>query len=216
VADLELLLDAMADEPIEKCELKRPARIGVLRDFFFANATDEMRDAVNHCADTLDRAGFRVSEAKPPAIFDFGPATLRTILRAEMAAAHESLFRSNPEAYRPKIRAVVETGLLVDAASYLRALRIRQIYRREIVRLFESYDVLLSPGARGTAPEGLSGTGDSVMQLPWALADLPTLSLPAGRGANGLPLGIQLTAAPFEEGLLLEIGKNAEKLLAVH
>ena len=79
-------------------------------------------------------------------------------------------------------------------------------------RLFEHVDVLLTPGAPGPAPAGMA-TGDPVMQAPWTLADFPTMTLPLGLGANGLPVGIQLSAAPLHEGLLLEVAKGVEETI---
>ena len=56
-------------------------------------------------------------------------------------------------------------------------------------------DLWLSPAAPGPAPEGLTSTGDPAMNLPWTHAGLPAIALPAGRAANGLPLGLQVVGA---------------------
>ena len=214
VPDIELIFEAIAEGTVERLPRPKPIRIGVLRGFFYANASDEMRGSIDNLAVQLSHSGFDVDEAQLPEMFDMGPSILRTILRAEMAAAHQDLYTVSSNDYGPKIRAVVEIGSLVDSVSYLRAKRLRQIYKREMQKIFERFDAVISPGARGTAPEGLAATGDSIMQLPWALADFPTLSLPHAVGANGLPLGIQVTAAPFEEGMLLAIGKTLEDVIS--
>ena len=65
--------------------------------------------------------------------------------------------------------------MLLDAGSYLRARRLRRIYQGEMLRLFEGCDLLISPGAKDTAPEGLGYTGDPGFSGPWTLAD------PAGK-----------------------------------
>ena len=70
----------------------------------------------------------------------------------------------------------------------------------------------MTPAARGTAPEGIETTGDPVMNGPWTLTNFPTMTLPHALGANGLPIGVQVTG--FEEGLLLEIGKALESAIS--
>ncbi len=213
VADLELMLDAMSESPVQKIADPRKFRIGVIRDFFYQHATDEARSLNDRLAEKLAGAGFQVEEARLPAIFDVAGATLRTIMRSETASVHEQLFRANRDTYAPKIRAVVETGMLVPASDYVRARRVRRKYQTEMAKLFEKFDALMTPAAPGTAPEGLTTTGDPVMNGPWTLADFPTMTLPHARGANGLPIGVQLSAAPLEEGLLLELGKAVESVI---
>jgi Asp-tRNA(Asn)/Glu-tRNA(Gln) amidotransferase A subunit family amidase len=213
VADIVALTAAMSDSPIGAAPLPQPLRIGALGGFFLDNATEESRKHYGELIAKLTQAGFEVSEPRLPEIFSMGPAVLRAILRAEIAAAHEPLFLKNRESYGPKIRAMIETGLLLDASDYLRARRIRRIYQREMEQLFERVDVLMTPGARGTAPEGMA-TGDSVMQLPWALADFPTLSLPSAVASDGLPLGVQIIAAPMREAMLFAAGQAIESVIA--
>ena len=58
--------------------------------------------------------------------------------------------------------------------------------------LLDRYDVLLAPSAPGEAPKGLDATGDPIFSRMWSLLRVPSVTLPAGTGAAGLPLGIQL------------------------
>jgi Asp-tRNA(Asn)/Glu-tRNA(Gln) amidotransferase A subunit family amidase len=109
---------------------------------------------------------------------------------------------------------LIETGMLLDATQYLRARRIRRRYRRDMARLFEKFDGLMTPAATGTAPEGIGSTGDPVMNAPWTLADFPTMTLPYALGGNGLPIGAQFSGPPLQEGLLLEMGKAIESVTA--
>jgi Asp-tRNA(Asn)/Glu-tRNA(Gln) amidotransferase A subunit family amidase len=64
-------------------------------------------------------------------------------------------------------------------------------------------DLWLSPAAPGSAPKGLDSTGDPVMNLPWTHSGLPTLTLPAGFNAAGLPLGLQLAARWYADEAML-------------
>ena len=127
---------------------------------------------------------------------------------------------SHPTKGRPAERGEVETvtfdtgklGESISAADYVRATQTAHRLGRQMAAFHQQYDVLLTPGAPGPAPEGMA-TGDPVMQAPWSLADFPTMTLPSGLSSNGMPLGIQLTAAPLHEGLLLETAEAVEAII---
>jgi len=211
VADVELQLSAIAREPVVKPALKQPIRVGVIRDFFYENATPEARSLQDQFLEKLSRASrFQVAEARLPAAFKLSQAILRTILRADVASVHEKLFPEHPTAYGPILRQLIETGMLVGADDYLRARRLRKFFQREMSQLFNSFDVLLTPAAPGPAPEGIAATGSAVMNGPWTLADFPTMTLPFALASNGLPLGIQLSAPCLADGTLLAIAEAME------
>jgi aspartyl-tRNA(Asn)/glutamyl-tRNA(Gln) amidotransferase subunit A len=217
VADMEPLLEALSESPMPghpgRSDNHR-FRIGIASGFFLDKADAESRKGIESLRRKLAGAGFQVVDVSMPPIFDLHPAILRTIVRSEAAATHQELIRKKPAAYGPKLRDLVQMGELIEASAYLRARRIRRHYQRDMVRLFEHVDVLLTPGASGPAPEGIGATGDPVMQAPWTLADFPTMTLPSAVASNGLPLGVQLSAAPLHEGLLLEAAKDIEAVIA--
>jgi Asp-tRNA(Asn)/Glu-tRNA(Gln) amidotransferase A subunit family amidase len=213
VADVDLQLNAIAQSPVEKPNPRRPLRIGVIRDFFYDNATPEARTLQDGFLGMLAAApGFHVDEVKLPPAFALHLPILRTILRADVAAIHEDLFPAHPTAYGPILRQLIETGMLVSAEDYLHARRLRRHFQREMMRLFETFDVLLTPAAPGPAPVGIGATGSAVMNGPWSLADFPTMTLPFGLAANGLPLGIQLSGPPLAEAALMEAASVIESV----
>jgi Asp-tRNA(Asn)/Glu-tRNA(Gln) amidotransferase A subunit family amidase len=53
-------------------------------------------------------------------------------------------------------------------------------------------DILLTPSAPGEAPEGLGWTGDPAFNFVWTSLHVPCVTVPAGTGPKGLPLGIQV------------------------
>jgi Asp-tRNA(Asn)/Glu-tRNA(Gln) amidotransferase A subunit family amidase len=74
-------------------------------------------------------------------------------------------------------------------------------------------DLWISPAAVGPAPKGLDSTGDPVMSLPWTQAFKPVVSVPAGRGADGLPMGLQVAAVMGDDEELLYWAADMERLL---
>jgi Asp-tRNA(Asn)/Glu-tRNA(Gln) amidotransferase A subunit family amidase len=130
-----------------------------------------------------------------------------------MASAHTDIHRNNSVSYKTKLRGLVETGMLLDAGSYLTARRLRRIYQNEMSQLFDGCDLLLSLGAKDTAPEGLGYTGDPAFSGPWTLADFPTITLPHSLASNGMPVAIQLSAPPMQESLLFHGARIVEEIL---
>ncbi len=64
-------------------------------------------------------------------------------------------------------------------------------------------DVLITPAAPGEAPEGLGRTGDPAFNLVWTSLRVPAVTVPAGKGPNGLPLGIQIVGPQGADRQLL-------------
>ena len=60
---------------------------------------------------------------------------------------------------------------------------------------------------------GLESTGDASFNSPWSLCGFPSMTVPSGLMAEGLPVGLQLVAGPFGEGGLLEAAGWCEEVL---
>lgn len=126
---------------------------------------------------------------------------------------------------QPKLRILM--GMYVSAAQYSeqyyrRALRVRTLIRRDFEAVYDPkgkyrLDALLTPTTPTTAFEMAAVYGDSVLMqyadqltVPANHAGIPGLSLPAGFDAAGLPIGIQLLGADFNEATLFRIGRAFE------
>jgi len=117
----------------------------------------------------------------------------RTIMETEMAANLEPLWRSGKEKLSERLRGLIDRGCETRAIDYQRVLRSLPPMVEAFDQLFtERYDAILTPPALGTAPKGLGATGDPVFCVLWTLLGMPAVTLPLMRGANGLPLGVQL------------------------
>jgi Asp-tRNA(Asn)/Glu-tRNA(Gln) amidotransferase A subunit family amidase len=112
---------------------------------------------------------------------------------AEMAINLEREWRTGKDQLSDHLRTLIERGREVRAVDYQRALRSIAPVARSFDELFmERYDAILTPAAPGTAPRGLASTGDPSFCTLWTLLGMPAISVPLMRGANGLPLGVQL------------------------
>ena len=122
------------------------------------------------------------------------------------------------EVHGEKLSEALRDGLLAPGralplAAYIEAIETAESFCRYLDDLFTDVDVLLAPSAAGEAPEGLSSTGDARFNAIWTLAWTPCLTLPAGNGRKGLPLGIQLVGARFRDEALLDAAAWVEARL---
>ena len=90
-----------------------------------------------------------------------------------------------------QFRDLVTEGRKVTAMQYLAALRDARRYADGLTDVFKHADAVVTPSARGVAPEG-TATGDPVFCTFWTLTGLPALNLPILAGEDSMPLGLQL------------------------
>jgi Asp-tRNA(Asn)/Glu-tRNA(Gln) amidotransferase A subunit family amidase len=104
-------------------------------------------------------------------------------------------------------------GRGLPLADYVVAIEAAEAFRARLDAAFAESDALLAPSAVGEAPEGLGSTGDPRFNTLWTLAWSPCLTLPAGTGKTGLPLGIQLVGPRFADEALLDTAAWVEARL---
>jgi aspartyl-tRNA(Asn)/glutamyl-tRNA(Gln) amidotransferase subunit A len=207
------------DESVPDCltalERQSPPRLGLVRSFFYDNADEEMRQHMKGIVALLRQAGATIEEISPPSSFATIVDNARIIMAVEAADYHRDHFAKHKDKYRSGIRQMIETGLATDSADYKKALQIRRQQCSEMEPLLHRADALLTPTITGPAPQGLSSTGNPVMQAPWTIMGIPSISLPSGLSQNGLPLAIQLAGPPRAEDHLLAVARWCESILKI-
>lgn len=191
----------------------RPPRLGITGDVYPERLSDPARDRLSATAARLEEAGAELEVLRLPPEFGAALDTHHVIMMTELAAVHLDGVHRHPHLYGPRLRAATETGSLIPAATYLRAQAVRRAIRDAVLPLFEIVDCLLVPAATGRAPRGLDSTGDPSFNAPWSLLGLPAIALPAGQDTSGLPLAVQLVAAPWQEAKLLAAAAWCEAVL---
>ena len=166
-----------------------PPLLAFIKTHHWERTDPDTKEAYGELIETL---GDRVEEVElfPSArdLWDWQ----RTIMAAEMASNLERLWPGRDQ-LSPQLRELMDRGREVRAIDHQRALRAVEPVRASFDELFmERYDAILTPPALGTAPRGLGATGDPAFCVPWTLLGMPAITLPLMRGANGLPLGVQL------------------------
>ena len=229
VEDAALLLQVMAgpdvDDPVSSRQAvgdylsaiqdPSPPRIGLLRRYFYEKADAETRRHLDAVAEKLAQAGAEIEELPMPDSIEDAYDDQRLIMAVEAAAFHEPMYRRQAEDYQPKLRAMLADGLQVDGIVYARALERRRQFIDDMEQLSQRCDVMLTPATPAPSQADRTNTGDPAFQGPWTSCGLPAIALPSGLAESGLPLGIQLVAAPFAEARLLSSAAWCEAALGV-
>jgi Asp-tRNA(Asn)/Glu-tRNA(Gln) amidotransferase A subunit family amidase len=185
---------------------RRPV-VGVPDDDYLAQAAASGRERFDRVLDALAAAGYDVRRVT--AFDDIEGVNRRhhDLIGAEAAMAHHDRYERHADRLRAETTTLVTDGRDVRAEALARGRRSRTALRTALRDRMADHgvDLWVAPGALDVAPEGIGGTGDPVMDLPWTHAGLPTLAVPAGTG-DGLPYGVQFVAAFGADERLLAWG----------
>ncbi len=197
----------------------RGLKIGVPRAYFLEEVDAEVARAFEEALETLRRLGAEVRDVQIPSLR--GAHSFLLILMAEAYAYHESDIRERPELYGDVLRERILAGALVTASEYTQAQRIRAEICRETAEVLKTVDVLASPTALKPATPFAQAFDPEFAfpksnMAPFNLTGLPTLALPCGFSASGLPVSFQLSGRPFEEATVLRAGHAYEQATTWH
>jgi aspartyl-tRNA(Asn)/glutamyl-tRNA(Gln) amidotransferase subunit A len=196
-------------------------RIGVPRAFFFDDLHPEIADAIEKA--------IRVFAGLPAEIRDIKleVSTDRTLAIAEAYAYHKSFVERSPELYQPATLARIQSGANISAHDALRASRDLQASRHAIHEVFDEVDVLLTPTVP-IPPPSIAELREHPDKLrpqelimlrntrPFNVWGIPTISVPCGFTKDGLPIGLQLAAAPWRGIVLLQAANAYEQATEWH
>jgi amidase len=168
-----------------------------------AEAEPAMRQAVERAAQRAFEAGARSQPVDWPASFDRLFDAQRTIQLAESARALGPEYAYRRSQLSAQLVDAIREGQSFPEQRYADALQAGRRCVAEIESLFGAADVIIAPSAVGEAPATLASTGDPLFNRPWQLLGCPVISLPFGRGAQDLPIGVSVIARPGRDAQLL-------------
>jgi aspartyl-tRNA(Asn)/glutamyl-tRNA(Gln) amidotransferase subunit A len=223
VADAGHVLAAISSPlPVLTPDL-RGLTVGIPVNHFFDRVAPDVAAVVHRMAGLLMDADAEVREVTVPDAITLFPV-FWTLITAEASAYHEETMRTKAALYQPDVRALLEEGQRVKAADYVKAQRVRAYLKEEWKALFTDIDVLVTPTTPTTAPlvgqdhvtwhESTEDVTAMLVRLASAanVTGQPALSVPCGRGAGALPVGIQVTGRPFAEDVILRVGQVLEQV----
>jgi amidase/aspartyl-tRNA(Asn)/glutamyl-tRNA(Gln) amidotransferase subunit A len=199
-------------------------RIGVLGGYFQDMATPAAQAVVQSAANAL---GATQQVEWPDAAMARAAAFI--ITASEGGSLHLDELRSHADEFEPLSVDRFIAGALQPAAWYLRAQRFRRVYRDRVNAQFQQWDVLLAPATPVSAPllgtEWLDINGQQhpcrpamgLLTQPISFAGCPVVAAPFWpEQANGLPIAVQVIAAPWREDLALRVALALQRSGQAH
>jgi Asp-tRNA(Asn)/Glu-tRNA(Gln) amidotransferase A subunit family amidase len=153
----------------------------------------------------LEKAGYAVRRITALEDIKIINEQARRLMASEAAEAHANWFSEFEPVYGARIAGLIREGQRVVPEERLAARTLQHTVRAALEGLMKvsQIDLWISPATTGPAPSGLDSTGSPAMNIPWTVAGLPAIALPAGTTADGLPLGIQCAGAFMADEQLL-------------
>jgi len=202
-------------------------RVGVARAPFFDNLNPEVAKAVEAALDVIRKLTAGVADVQVP-----GAGNITDVWNSEIYAYHEPWITKSPELYQAATRTLIQGAAKTSAATYAQARRQVDMVRREITKVFSSVDLLITPTQRGVAPPIAptpaaanagrgnvppgGGAGGLINTAAFDVYGLPTISVPCGFSESGLPIGLQISGAPFAESTVLALAHAYEQATEWH
>lgn len=195
-------------------------RVGVPESFFFDDVEPEIIAATRAAADELAAAGLELVPIDVPGAED-AVETCTKIIWSEATAMHAERIENNPDGFGDDVRHRLTFGHNVSGPEYALCVERRRNWRRSLERIFEQVDVVLSPMNGVVAPPADADMIETTQRLTrftygWSLGDLPAISIPCGISDAGMPIGLQLAAAPWQDATLVSIAAAYQARTAWH
>ncbi|MEW4526123.1 Asp-tRNA(Asn)/Glu-tRNA(Gln) amidotransferase subunit GatA [Maioricimonas sp. JC845] len=215
-------------------------RVGIVKEHFGEGLDEEVSAAVHAAIDVYRSLGAEVKEVSLPhskysvaAYYIIAPSEASSNLarydgvhyghRAESFENMVDMYEtSRGEAFGEEVKRRIMLGTYALSsgyydAYYLKALKVRRLIREDFDKAFAEVDIIAGPATPTTAfrigemvDDPLAMYLNDIYTIGANLAGIPGLSLPCGRSDAGLPIGLQLLAAPFEEERLLRAARMYE------
>jgi aspartyl-tRNA(Asn)/glutamyl-tRNA(Gln) amidotransferase subunit A len=147
------------------------------------------------------------------------------ILLSEASALMEPCLDQR-EKFGADVLALLDQGRLLPATDYVNAQRLRRVFQREFAKVWDQVDLLFTPAAPIIAPK----IGQATVEIDGVTEDtriastrlvrgfnvlgVPALSLPCGKGAFDMPVGLQIVGRAFDEARMFEAAACMERWAA--
>ena len=205
VADCALFAAAVSTRDLGDPDAKpdRAPRVGICMGPTAAAALPETESLRVRVTNALNRAGARVTDRELPDdyanLIDAHPI----VMNHESARALGWELEHARDRISPGLLERLQFGLSRTAEQVAEAYAVFERTQQAFPDAMDGLDVLITPSAPGEAPTGLEWTGDPSFNFVWTSLHVPCVTVPAGLGPNGMPLGIQIVGRRGDDKAVL-------------
>jgi len=194
VADCALLAGVVAQRDLGDPDLapSRAPRIGLCRSPGTQQASAETLALLERVAGILSAAGAAVRDFTMPSAFLALESAQPLVMNSESARNLAWELSHHRQAISDVLLERLDWGLSRTEDELHLAHATMDRLQTAFPAALGDLDILLTPSAPGEAPEGLTWTGDPAFNLTWTALHVPCVTIPAGQGPAGLPLGVQI------------------------
>src|SRR5438067_11148439 len=188
----------------------RGLRLGVVEEWYKGAPHPDVPPAVDAAVEVLRGLGAVVEPVKLSSLRDYTDCKT-TISAVVPFAIHEHDLRTRPQDFGRILRNRVLPGALIRGEDYLEALRWRTSLAQEQAQALQRVDAFITAAALNVADRADPNAPDRLVSapsitMPFSVGGLPAIASPCGFSkADGLPLSLQIAAAPFAEATVLRI-----------
>jgi Asp-tRNA(Asn)/Glu-tRNA(Gln) amidotransferase A subunit family amidase len=205
VADCALLAGTVSGHDLGDPDTRTSSapRIGICRSPTWDLAAPETHTLMERAASVLSRSGGRVVDRELGPQFSELVQAHPIVMNSESGRALGWELANARHGLSPGLLERLEFGLSRKASERIAARDSFKRSQREFPATMEGLDILVTPAAPGEAPAGLEWTGDPAFNFIWTSLHVPCVTVPAGHGPNGLPLGIQIVGRQGDDKAVL-------------
>lgn len=196
--------------------------VGICEKYYFENLDPEVEKSVRESIEVFKKMGANIVEIDIPSIVE--ATYYQTIITvSEAYSYHAQFLKERYKDYGLNVRTRLEPGQFTPAWAYIQAQRLRETMRREWLEVYKTIDLLIAPttaipafpincksinlGGKDVNPRDI---GILSRTSPSNFNGFPSISVPCGVTAAGLPIGLQIQGRPFEEGLVFRAANAYE------
>ena len=197
-------------------------RIAVPRNHYFDSLDGDVAKAVEAAIKTFEQLGAQISNVTLDGA-ESALENLAVLIYSDACMVHEERLDGQDEKWGAQTIERMRLALAHSSRDYARALRAKEAWQRTLARLFDSHDVLLTPTLPHPPPpiEDNRSLYEATTRVAantyaGAFGSLPGLSIPCGVAAGGLPVGLQLEAAWWNEPTVLRAGHAFQRATDWH